>query len=53
MKIIKLNETAKKGLLSDLLKRSPNQYTQYEQKVAEIVDQVKQNGDEATANFCV
>ncbi len=51
MKIIKLNETAKKGLLSDLLKRSPNQYTQYEQKVAEIVDQVKQNGDEALFQY--
>ena len=51
MKIIKLNETAQKGLLSDLLKRSPNQYTQYEQKVAEIVDQVKQNGDEALFQY--
>lgn len=51
MKIIKLNETAKKGLLSDLLKRSPNQYTQYEQKVAEIVDKVKQNGDEALFQY--
>ena len=30
MRILKLDENTKKNLLEDLLKRSPNQYTEYE-----------------------
>ena len=33
MRIEKLNENTKKNLLDDLLKRSPNNYSQYESTV--------------------
>ena len=36
MRIIELNETSKKNILENLLKRSPNQYEAY----ANIVDQI-------------
>ena len=51
MRIQKLNEDAKKNLLEDLLKRSPNQYTQYEERVAAILDAVKKDGDAAIFSF--
>ena len=47
MRIQKLNENTKQNLLEDLLKRSPNQYGQYEQGVAEILAEVKEKKDEA------
>ena len=33
MRIEKLNQTTKKNLLEDLLKRSPNSYEMYEEQV--------------------
>lgn len=47
MRIVELNENTKKNLLEDLLKRSPNQYTQYEATVAEILNEIRTKGDEA------
>lgn len=47
MRIIKLTEETRQDLLSSLLKRSPNQYTAYEDTVAEIVENVRQKKDEA------
>ena len=37
MRIQKLNYETKTNLLEDLLKRSPNQYPQYESRVLEIL----------------
>ena len=42
MRIEKLTESTKKNLLEDLLKRSPNNYGQYEASVKEILDKVKE-----------
>ena len=55
MRIQKLNSDTKKDLLEDLLKRSPNNYGQYEASVKEILDKVKEEKDAAvfayTAKF--
>ena len=55
MRIQKLNRDTKKNLLEDLLKRSPNNYGQYEASVKEILDKVKEEKDAAvfayTAKF--
>ena len=55
MRIQKLNSDTKKNLLEDLLKRSPNNYGQYEASVKEILDKVKEEKDAAvfayTAQF--
>ena len=51
MKIVKLNEETKSNILNDLLKRSPNNYTQFEQTVADIVKNVQNNGDEAVFEY--
>ena len=55
MRIQKLNSDTKKNLLEDLLKRSPNNYGQYEASVKEILDKVKEEKDTAvfayTAKF--
>ena len=47
MRIQKLNSDTKKNLLEDLLKRSPNNYGQYEASVKEILDKVKEENDAA------
>lgn len=47
MRIEKLDESTKKNLLDDLLKRSPNNYGQYEASVRGILDEVKEKGDAA------
>lgn len=47
MRIQKLSQNTRKNLLEDLLKRSPNNYGQYEQSVKEILEQVKTKKDEA------
>ena len=47
MRIQKLDENTKKNLLEDLLKRSPNQYPEYEKRVAAILEDVKENRDKA------
>lgn len=51
MRIVKLTAETKKGILEDLLKRSPNQYGEYEAVVADIIENVKKNGDEAVFSY--
>ena len=51
MRIVKLTAESKKGLLEDLLQRSPNHYGQYESAVAEISETVKKGGDEALFSY--
>lgn len=51
MRIEKLDESTKQNLLGDLLKRSPNNYGQYEASVREILDEVKEKGDEAVFSY--
>lgn len=47
MRIETLDESTKKNLLEDLLKRSPNSYGAYEARVQEILDTVRKKRDEA------
>lgn len=51
MRIQRLNADTKKNLLEDLLKRSPNQYAEYEERVASILSEVKAKKDEAIFAF--
>ncbi len=51
MRIVKLNEETKKDILDNLLKRSPNNYDSYADTVAEIVNDVRENGDSAVAKY--
>lgn len=51
MRIVKLTNETKKNLLNDLLKRSPNNYTQYADTVQEIVDNIKENGNRALFEY--
>ena len=51
MKIIKLTAETKKDLLNHLLKRSPNNYAQYESVVAEIIENVREKGNEAVFSY--
>ena len=51
MRIVKLTAESKKGLLEDLLQRSPTHYGQYESAVAEIIETVKKGGDEALFSY--
>ena len=47
MRIQHLNPSAREELLRDLLKRSPDQYGAYEAQVAQILEEVREKGDEA------
>lgn len=51
MRIVTLTEDSKQNLLEDLLKRSPHSYGEYEQKVAEIVEDVRRRKDEALFEY--
>lgn len=51
MRIVKLTEESKKNLMSELIKRDPNQYTQYEEAVAAILENVKANGNKAVFEY--
>jgi len=51
MRIIELNAESKKNILENLLKRSPNQYESYANSVAEILKEVKEQGDQAVFAF--
>lgn len=51
MRIQRLDENTKKNLLEDLLKRSPNQYPEYEKRVAAILEEVKKDSDKALFAF--
>ena len=47
MRVITLDENSKKNLLDELLKRSPNHYGEYADRVNAILEDVKENGDKA------
>ena len=47
MRIQRLDKETKQNLLEDLLRRSPNNYAQYEQGVQEILREVRLKGDAA------
>ncbi len=47
MRIEKLDEGSRKNLLEALLKRSPNSYGEYEERVQKILNEVKEKKDEA------
>ncbi|MCM1056447.1 MAG: histidinol dehydrogenase [Firmicutes bacterium] len=51
MKIINLTKESKQGILDNLLKRSPNNYSQYENTVNEIIEKVKTEGDKALFDY--
>lgn len=51
MRIESLDEKARKNLLEDLLKRSPNSYGEYEARVQEILDTVREKQDEAVFDY--
>ena len=51
MRIIKLTEETKINLMNDLLKRSPNNYSQYESTVNEIIENVRENKDKAIFEY--
>ncbi len=51
MRIVSLSNDTKQSILDDLLKRSPNNYTQYEATVNEIIERVKTEGDAAVFDY--
>ena len=51
MKIVALDENSKKDLLNDLLKRSPNHYGEYIDRVNEIIDTVREKKDAALFEY--
>jgi len=51
MKIIDLNEKTKAELLDNLLRRSPANYTEYENTVAEIIRNVREGKDKALFEY--
>lgn len=51
MKILKLNEETKKNLLGELIKRSPEYMVSFESSVREILNNVKENGDQALFEY--
>ncbi|MDE7432903.1 MAG: histidinol dehydrogenase [Lachnospiraceae bacterium] len=51
MRIIELNEQTKQNILDDLLKRSPNNYGEFSDKVDAILNDVKERKDEAVFEY--
>lgn len=51
MRILELNENTRKDILSNLLKRSPNSYGEYEGRVSAIIDDIKSRRDEAVFEY--
>lgn len=51
MRIIELSNETKQSILDDLLKRSPNNYSQYEETVNDIIEAVKTKKDEAVFEY--
>ena len=51
MKIVSLTKETTKSIMDDLLKRSPNNYTEYESVVNDIIENVKQNKDKAVFDY--
>ena len=51
MRIVNLTEETKKDLLGSLLKRSPSSYPEFEKTVADILENVRENGDKAIFEY--
>ncbi len=51
MRIIELTKEVRQDILNDLLKRSPNNYSQYESVVNDIIENVKAKGDSAVFDY--
>ena len=51
MRIQRLTKDAKENLLEDLLKRSPNNYGEFEGRVNAIIEEVRNNRDQAVFNY--
>ncbi len=51
MRIVNLSKETKQGILNDLLKRSPNNYSQYEAAVNDIIENVKARRDAAIFEY--
>ncbi|MDD5936711.1 MAG: histidinol dehydrogenase [Clostridiales bacterium] len=51
MRIVELNQETKQNILENLLKRSPNQYRQYEDTVNAILSDVRNRKDEAIFEY--
>ena len=51
MRIIKLDESSKKNILNDLLKRSPSNYDNFADSVNAILANVKENGDKSLFQY--
>lgn len=51
MRIVKLTSESKNNILETLLKRSPNQYDEYQSAVSDILEDVKKNGDKAVFSY--
>ena len=45
MRMVQLTKQEKENILENLLKRSPNQYDEYQEAVNEILENVKKEGD--------
>ena len=51
MRILQLDKETKSNILEDLLKRSPNSYGEYEDRVAAIISEVRKNKDQAIFSY--
>lgn len=51
MRIVTLTDETRRNILEDLLKRSPNRYGEYEGRVAQIVEHVREKRDEAVFSY--
>ena len=51
MRTVKLTPELQKSILEDLLKRSPSQYGTYEATVNEILQKVREGGDQALFDY--
>ncbi|MCR5785856.1 MAG: histidinol dehydrogenase [Eubacterium sp.] len=51
MRIVKLDKNSKKDLLDKLLKRSPSSYGEFEDRVYDIVSNIRKKGDEALFDY--
>ena len=51
MRIVTLNENSRKNLLNDLLKRSPNHYGEFIDRVNDIIQNVRTNRDAAIFDY--
>ena len=51
MRMVQLTKQEKENILENLLKRSPNQYDEYQEAVNEILENVKKEGDKAVFDY--